>query len=75
MTPELKAALAAEDAAKVANVILALPDPDFLELVHELRYRRHLTAAIHALNSLAENKGNGDSARKAIRRLGLERGG
>ncbi len=75
MTPDLRAALAAEDAAKVAQKILALPDPNFLELVHELRYRRHLNAAIHALDGLAGSKSDGEPARKTIRRLRLDQGG
>jgi hypothetical protein len=67
--------LAHEDGAAIARLILEIDEPNLVELVHELRQRRELSATVRVLNTLASNPGDGFLCRRAMQRIGLERGG
>jgi hypothetical protein len=71
MRSDLADALSRNDAAVIAHSILDMPEPELMELVGELCYRRRFNAAVHALNELMEHPSDGFVARRAIQRLGL----
>jgi hypothetical protein len=48
-----------------------MPEPELMELVGELCYRRRFRATVHALNELMGHPSEGFVARRAIQRLGL----
>ena len=71
MRSDLADALSRDDAAVVARTILDMPEPELIELVHELCYRRRFNATVHALSELMEHPSDGFVAQRAIQRLGL----
>lgn len=65
----------AQDGATFARLILDAQEPELVELVHQLRQRRKLCAAVRALNAFAATPNDAFLGRRAMQRLGLECGG